>query len=173
MNEELCHFDSKEAAQGSLLAKRLFQSECVRAVLISHDQVTVTKTTTDQWPATGKMIGAAIRDHLATGEPAVSEAVRRNIPPADQICQVVQQVLDRDVNPSVAEHGGIVRLMDVKDNIVDIQMGGGGQGCGMADVTLKYGIETAIRAAVPEVGDVLNMTDHASGRRLYVTPEKK
>ena len=90
MNEELCHFDSKEAAQGSLLAKRLFQSECVRAILISHDQVTITRTTTDQWPVIGKMIGAAIRDHLATGEPAVSEVVRRNIPPADQICQVVQ-----------------------------------------------------------------------------------
>ncbi len=73
----------------------------------------------------------------------------------------------------MAEHGGIVRLMDIKDNIVDIQMGGGCQGCGMADVTLKYGIETAIRAAVPEVGDVLNVTDHASGRNPYFTPEKK
>ncbi len=173
MNAELCHFDSNQAAQGSLLAKWLFQSKCVRAVLISHDQVTITKTTTVQWPVIGKMIGAAIRDHLATGEPAVSEVVRRNIPPADQICQVVQQALDRDINPSVAEHGGIVRLMDIKDNIVDIQMGGGCQGCGMADVTLKYGIETAIRAAVPEVGDVLNVTDHASGRNPYFTPEKK
>jgi len=47
MNAEPCHFDSNEAAQGSLLAKRLFQSECVRAILISHDQVTITRTTTD------------------------------------------------------------------------------------------------------------------------------
>ena len=99
MNAELCHFDSNEAAQGSLLAKWLFQSKCVRAVLISHDQVTITKTTTVQWPVIGKMIGAAIRDHLATGEPAVSEVVRRNIPPADQICQVVQQALDRGHQP--------------------------------------------------------------------------
>jgi len=173
MNAELCHFDSNEAAQGSLLAKRLFQSECVRAILISHDQVTITRTTTDQWPVIGKMIGAAIRDHLATGEPAVSEVVRRNIPPADQICQVVQQALDRDINPSVAEHGGIVRLMDIKDNIVDIQMGGGCQDCGTADVTLKHGIETAIRGSSPGAGDILDVTDHASGRNPYFTPATK
>ena len=167
------YFNSKEVAQGSPLAKQLFQIEGVRVVLISHDQVTITKTTTDQWSVIGKMIGAAIRDHLATGEPAVSEVVRRNIPPADQIRQVVQQVLDRDINPSVAAHGGVVSLIDVKDNVVYIQMGGGCQGCGMADVTLKFGIETAIRAAVPEVGDILDITDHASGRNPYYTPAKK
>ena len=158
MNGELCHFDSKEPAQGSLLAKRLFQFKGVRVVLISHDQVTITKTTTDQWT----VIGAAIQDHLATGEPAVSAVVRRNIPPADQIWQVVQQVLDTDINPSVAEHGGVVGLIDVRDNVVYTQMGSGRQDYGMADVTLKYGI-----------GDILDVTDHASGRNPYFTPAKK
>jgi len=108
------------------------------------------------------MIEAAIRDHLATGEPAVSAVVRRNIPPADQIRQMIQQVLDTDINPSEAEHGGVVGLIDVKDNVVYAQMGGGRQGCGMADITLKYGI-----------GDILDVTDHASGRNPYFTPAKK
>ena len=108
------------------------------------------------------MIEAAIRDHLATGEPAVSAVVRRNIPPADQIRQVIQQVLDTDINPSEAEHGGVVRLIDVKDNVVYAQMDGGRQGCGMADITLKYGI-----------GDILDVTDHAAGRNPYFTPAKK
>ena len=99
--------------------------------------------------------------------------VRRNIPPADQIRQVVQQVLDTDINPSVAKHGGVVGLIDVKDNAVYIQMGGGYLGCGMTDVTLKYGIETAIRDSVPGVGDILDVTDYASGRNPYFTPAKE
>ncbi len=167
------YFDSQAAAKDSLLAERLFQIEGIRSILISHELVTITKSTGVEWPMIGKAIGSAIRAHLATGEPAVSEVARRKIPPADQIRKVVQQVLDTDINPSVAEHGGVVRLIDVKDNVVYVQMGGGCQGCGMADVTLKYGIETAIRAAVAGVGDILDVTDHASGRNPYFTPAKK
>ena len=167
------YFDSQAAAKDSLLAERLFQIEGIRSILISHELVTITKSTGVEWPMIGKAIGSAIRAHLATGEPAVSEVARRKIPPADQIRKVVQQVLDTDINPSVAEHGGVVRLIDVKDNVVYVQMGGGCQGCGMADVTLKYGIETAIRAAVPGIGDILDVTDHASGRNPYFTPAKK
>ena len=84
-----------------------------------------------------------------------------------------QEVLDADINPMVASHGGVIKLIDVKDNQVFIQMGGGCQGCGQADVTLKFGIENAIRAAVPGVGDILDVTDHASGRNPYYTPSKK
>ena len=67
----------------------------------------------------------------------------------------------------------MVRLIDVKDNVVYIQMGGGCQGCGQADVTLKYGIETAIRATVDGVGDILDVTDHAAGRNPYYVPSEK
>ena len=73
----------------------------------------------------------------------------------------------------VAEHGGVVNLINVQDNQVFIQMGGGCQGCGQADVTLKFGIENSIRAAVAGVGDILDVTDHASGRNPYYTPSKK
>jgi Fe/S biogenesis protein NfuA len=85
----------------------------------------------------------------------------------------VQHVLNTQINPSVAGHGGVVRLIDVKDNVVFIQMGGGCQGCGMANVTLKQGVEVAIRAAVPEVGDILDTTDHAAGRNPFYAPSKK
>src|SRR5262249_10842326 len=114
-----------------------------------------------------------IRAHLATGQAAVSDTLRATIPSAGEIRQRVQRVLDTEINPAVAAHGGVIGLIDVQDNIVYIQMGGGCQGCGMADVTLKQGIETAIRQAVPEVGDILDVTDHAAGRNPYYTPSKK
>ena len=84
----------------------------------------------------------------------------------------IQQLLDESINPAVAGHGGFVQLIDVKDNVVYIQMGGGCQGCGMADVTLKAGIERMIMEEVPEVAEVLDTTDHASGNNPYYTPGK-
>jgi Fe-S cluster biogenesis protein NfuA len=166
-------FSSKERAKGSPLAERLFDVPNVTGVLISHDRVIVSKSGFEDWPVVGRQIGAAIRAHLATGLPAVSEELTAAIPPADQIRERVLQVLNTKINPAVAMHGGHVGLIDVRGNTVFIQMGGGCQGCGMADVTLKQGIEVEIRAAVPEVGEILDTTDHAAGRNPYYTPAKK
>jgi Fe-S cluster biogenesis protein NfuA len=166
-------FLSEEAAENSPLAKRLFEIEGITRVVISHDQVTINKSAQADWPVIGKSIGTAIRSHLATDDPAVSDAAWDNLPSSEELRDQVQQVLDTEVNPSIAGHGGVVTLIDVKDNQVFIQMGGGCQGCGQADVTLKFGIENSIRAAVPSVGDILDVTDHAAGRNPYYTPSKK
>jgi len=166
-------FLSKEAAEGSPLAQRLFEIDGITRVVISHDQVTINKSVQTDWPVIGKSIGAAIRTHLATDDPAVSDAAWKNVPSSEEIRERVQHVLDTEINPSVAEHGGVVSLINVQDNLVFIQMGGGCQGCGQADVTLKFGIENSIRAAIPGVGDILDVTDHASGRNPYYTPSKK
>lgn len=166
-------FLSKEAAEGSPLGQRLFAIDGVTRVVISHNQITINKTARVDWPVIGKSIGAAIRAHLATGEPAVSAAAWDNVPGSEEIHERVQHVLDTEINPSVAQHGGVVQLINVQDNLVFIQLGGGCQGCGQADVTLKFGIENAIRAAVPGVGEILDVTDHAAGRNPYYTPSKK
>jgi Fe-S cluster biogenesis protein NfuA len=163
----------KQSAAGSPLAERLFEIEGVSRVVVSHDQLTVNKTADVDWQEIGRTVGAAIREHLASGEPAVSDAARESLPTADEIREGVQEVLDKDINPSVASHGGVISLINVQDNTVYIQMGGGCQGCGQADVTLKFGIENSIRAAVPGVGEILDVTDHAEGRNPYYTPSKK
>ncbi|MCK5439132.1 MAG: NifU family protein [Gemmatimonadetes bacterium] len=79
----------------------------------------------------------------------------------------VRMLLDTEINPAIATHGGIVSLVDVKDNRVYLAFGGGCHGCGMVDVTLKQGIETRIREAVPEVAEVVDTTDHATGVNPY------
>jgi len=84
----------------------------------------------------------------------------------------VQTLIDTMINPAVAGHGGFVDLIDVKDNKVYLQMGGGCQGCGAADVTLKSGIERLIKEELPEVEEVLDTTDHASGQNPYYAPSK-
>jgi Fe-S cluster biogenesis protein NfuA len=72
----------------------------------------------------------------------------------------------------VGSHGGWVSLLDVRDDVVYIQLGGGCQGCGMADVTLKQGIEVRIREVVPSIKDVVDSTDHAGGTNPYYRPAK-
>lgn len=84
----------------------------------------------------------------------------------------VQELIDTMINPAVAGHGGFVELIDVQDNRVYLAMGGGCQGCGAADVTLKSGIERLLREELPEIEEILDTTDHASGENPYYTPGK-
>ena len=84
----------------------------------------------------------------------------------------VQELIDSMINPAVAGHGGFVELVDVQDNRVYLQMGGGCQGCGAADITLKQGIERLIKEEIPEVAEVLDATDHSAGTNPYYTAGK-
>lgn len=80
----------------------------------------------------------------------------------------VEWVLEAHINPMVASHGGRVGLVEItEENDVVLQFGGGCQGCGMIDVTLKQGIETTLRQQLPEVGAVIDATDHARGENPY------
>jgi len=84
----------------------------------------------------------------------------------------VQKVLDTEINPGVASHGGHISLVDVKDQVAYVRLGGGCQGCGMASVTLQQGVITAIQKAVPAIQNVMDVTDHAGGNNPYYSPGK-
>ena len=165
--ENRAFYFTPDRASGSPLAQQILAVKGVDAVLISHDTLTVIADGYPDWRVIGREIGAAIREVLSSGRPAVSDEVMENLLPPEKIRAVVQQVLDTEINPTVAMHGGTVRLIDVQGNNVYIEMAGGCQGCGMADVTLRSGVERSIREFVPEVGDILDVTDHASGRNPY------
>lgn len=87
--------------------------------------------------------------------------------PTGELADRVSQVIEHQVNPAIASHGGAVSLVDVQDGVVFLRMSGGCQGCGMAAVTLKQGVERLIREALPEVTEVRDVTDHASGTNPY------
>lgn len=86
--------------------------------------------------------------------------------------RAILQVLDERINPSIASHGGHISLIDVKDDRVYVRLEGGCQGCGMADVTLKQGVEVEIKNVVPSIIAVLDVTDHAEGSNPYYSPGK-
>lgn len=90
----------------------------------------------------------------------------------DPLALRVQELIDERINPGVGAHGGHVELLDIKDNAVYVRLGGGCQGCGMVDVTLRQGIEALIREEIPEIQQVIDTTDHASGQNPYYQPAK-
>jgi Fe/S biogenesis protein NfuA len=97
-------------------------------------------------------------------------------PPADlsgDVAQRVIQVLAEQINPAIASHGGQAELVAVEASIVYLRLSGGCQGCGMASVTLSQGIEVAILDSVPEITEVIDVTDHASGANPYYEAAKK
>ncbi len=81
--------------------------------------------------------------------------------------KAIETVLRDEVNPSVAGHGGHITLLDVRGGTAYIRLEGGCQGCGMAGVTLKQGVETAIKRVAPNITSVLDVTDHAGGENPY------
>ena len=91
----------------------------------------------------------------------------------DPVALQIQELFDSQINPSIAAHGGWVSLLDVKEERAFVELGGGCQGCGMADVTLKQGIETAVKETVPQITEVVDVTDHAAGSNPYFQQSKK
>lgn len=89
------------------------------------------------------------------------------------VAQRVAQVLDVQINPAIAAHGGRADLVAVEEETAYLRLSGGCAGCGMAAVTLSEGIEVAIREAVPEITRIVDVTDHAAGTNPYYEPAKK
>jgi len=90
-------------------------------------------------------------------------------PLADQVAQVLIEA----VNPAIAAHGGKAELVSVDGTVAYLRLGGGCQGCGMAQVTLKQGIERILLESIPELTDIVDVTDHASGADPYYQRSKK
>jgi Fe/S biogenesis protein NfuA len=103
---------------------------------------------------------------------APQKPTRKDAPegPEGEVWRQIQRVLDEQVNPAVASHGGNISLIEYRDGIAYLQMGGGCQGCGQAAATLKQGVERILRDQVPEIEEILDVTDHAGGRNPYYAP---
>ena len=121
--------------------------------------------------------GGLVLDNPNSPSPAVGAAgAGGSRPPADltgDVAQRVLQVLDQQINPSIAAHGGRAELVAVEEGTAFLRLSGGCQGCGMASVTLSQGIEVVIKEQVPEVTKVVDVTDHASGENPYFESAKK
>ena len=163
-------FNTRDQAAGSPLVERLFALAGVAHVLVADNVVTVAKQATVSWEELRSEVGAVIRTQLLTGVRAILEAPQ----PApsggrsdDEIREVVQALLDRETNPSIAAHGGKISIVEVKDSNLYISMSGGCQGCAASQVTLRQGFELMVRRVAPGIADIIDTTDHGDGSRPF------
>lgn len=103
-------------------------------------------------------------------DPKSQPAPKRDAPElaiSGPLAERVQQVVDEVINPGIAAHGGFVELVDVSDDTVYLRMGGGCQGCAASAATLRQGIERMVRQEVPQIENIVDVTDHAAGVNPY------
>lgn len=160
-------FGNKKTASGSALAEKLFALDQVSSVRIEGHDVTVVRGTSEDWKAFSVKAAEILRAQLNSGKPAVSPDYRVDLKAEAEMKSKVQMLFETQINPAVAGHGGVVELVDVKDGRVYLRMGGGCHGCGSANITLRQGIETTLRDEIPEIDEILDVTDHATGENPY------
>ncbi|MCZ6531899.1 MAG: NifU family protein [SAR324 cluster bacterium] len=164
------------------LAKALFAVEGVISVELESAMITVFMDEDGDWENIIAKLTPAISEHFTSGQPAIEDSRAeqettskkfkfgfKQVPsrtPEEQM-QIIKELLDSEINPAVASHGGFFTLIDVQDNNVYVQLGGGCQGCGMADVTLRQGVEQRMKEVLPEMVALIDTTDHAAGNNPY------
>jgi Fe-S cluster biogenesis protein NfuA len=111
-------------------------------------------------------------DFISEGPTSGFKITRARAEGEESLLKQLQEIIDNEINPAVASHGGVINILDVEGKRVFIQMGGGCAGCGMADVTLKSGVEARLKQLDPEL-EVVDTTDHAAGENPYYEQTKK
>ncbi len=110
--------------------------------------------------------GFRVSDPKAEAAKAAPKA-RTELPISGPLADRVQRVIDEVINPGIASHGGVVELVDVSDDTLYLRMGGGCQGCAASQATLRQGIERMVRQEVPEIENIIDVTDHSAGETPY------
>ncbi|HRI89128.1 MAG TPA: NifU family protein [Candidatus Hydrogenedentes bacterium] len=162
-------FPNAQKAELSPLAQAIFSIDGVESVLLHGYTITITRRPTmhGDWKPMAQEVGNVVRTHLVDGSPVVTDTFLEGLPSSDEIVVTLQRVIDTEINPSIAAHSGAIALDRVEGNTVFIQMMGGCQGCAASDVTLRQGIYEAFRSAVPQIGAILDNTDHGAGKSPF------
>jgi Fe-S cluster biogenesis protein NfuA len=153
-------FANKESTAGkSLLAAKLFDVLGVNGVMIGKNFVTITKGPEGDWESLNNGVNAVLKDHLGTDQPVLDPSADISTTHAGQgasdIEEKIRDILDRDIRPAVAMDGGDITFERFEDGIVYLHMQGSCSGCPSSTATLKMGIETRLKDAIPEVSEVV------------------
>ena len=167
-------FKNKEDAEQAPLSKALFALDGVAKLSIVGSVVTVTADAEHRWPPLAYEVGKTIRAVLASDEVLWPEGARGSVSKEDEAKKSeIRALIDAEINPAVAGHGGMIDMVDYDDRIVYLRMMGGCQGCGAADVTLRMGVERMLKERFGDaIAQVVDVTDHASGTNPYITAGK-
>ncbi|WP_108483049.1 DUF6522 family protein [Oceaniglobus ichthyenteri] len=154
------------ADDGAPLSRAMFGIEGVQHIEASGATIWVRKAETADWSTLKPAIAAAIRQVLEETDTPLGA---HDVDADTALLQAVEALLDRQVNPSVAAHGGHIGAERVAGGVVFLRMSGGCQGCAASAATLREGVERMLRAALPEIREIVDVTDHAEGSNPFYT----
>lgn len=132
-------------------------------VVIPTDSIPNLEGATLDLPSATGQGGLVLRNPNRPETPQLGEDIELTGTPEEK----VRDLLDRQVNPALAAHGGYASLVKIEGSVAHVTMGGGCQGCAVSAMTLRDGIQSAILANVPEITEVLDTTDHAAGENPF------
>lgn len=157
------YFGSRETAGDAPRLAAILEAAGASAAKVAGGTISLTREDYEDWPSVCRAVAPLILAALDSGGPLVPDAVPGNIPSDEEIRDRVERVLASEVNPSVSSHGGLIELDGVREATVFVRMSGGCRGCAHSRMTLRMGVERALRATVPEIDDVVDVTDHGAG----------
>lgn len=151
------------------LARALFTIDGVQRAEVAGATIWVRKHSEASWDLLKPAIAAAIRAVLDESDAPMGTAtpVEKEEGPEVILYRAVEELLERQVNPSIAAHGGHIAVDKVEGTAVFLRMSGGCQGCAASSATLRQGVERMLRAALPEIGEIVDVTDHAAGENPF------
>ncbi len=161
-----------DAVDDAPLARALFAIQGVIRVEVSGATIWVKKQAEANWAALKPAVAAAIREVLdATATPLGDVEHAEAEDPDAALLRRVEELLDRQVNPAVAAHGGQISVDRVDGSTIYLRMSGGCQGCAASSATLRQGVERMLRAALPQIREIVDVTDHAAGSNPFYARE--
>lgn len=154
------NFPSKEKAEHSPLAKKLFGVLGVAAVMIGRNFVTVTKGAEGDWEGLNRGVNEVLKEHLSANLPVVDESFVTSGPTGQgsgAIEDKIREILDNEIRPAVAMDGGDITFEKFENGVVYLYMQGSCSGCPSSTATLKMGIENRLKEQIPEVQEVVSV----------------
>jgi Fe-S cluster biogenesis protein NfuA len=149
------------------LARALFAIGGVTRVEVAEATIMVQKDAQTDWALLKPTIAAAIRQVLDATDAPLGADVSNDSDPDAALLREVEELLERQVNPSIAAHGGLIAAERVEGSTVYLRMSGGCQGCAASAATLRQGVEQMLRAALPQIREIVDVTDHAAGSNPF------
>lgn len=154
MDNRTAQFSSAEKAGESSLGRRIWALGGITGVFVAGNFVTVTREDPAAWPTEAKKVGAAIREHIRSGEPVLPEGVEGAGGPANETEAKIMAVLE-EVRPYIQGDGGDIIYAGYEDGIVRVVLQGSCSGCPSSTATLRQGIEQRLKAVVPEIRELV------------------
>lgn len=170
-----CEYTDSTQALNSPVATKLFGFPWAQSVTVGTDFVSLTKQDWVDWSVLEEPLKGLLQEHFQSLQgkieenPEVSSQVGGTGKLDSDDAKTIQKLIEEQINPALASHGGYVVLHSVENNQVFLEMGGGCQGCAMSYQTLKEGIEGAIIEAVPTIEGVVDVTNHSAGSDPFYT----